>query len=82
MSVVHCCGKEKEFLPCSIRELYFAAKMGDLRVAHILEANDIIRDIRRLSPSILYPSCAHVVAAVVATFSDASFNISSRKSYG
>lgn len=47
-----------------------------------MEANDIIRDIRKLSPTIFFPPCAHVVNAVATTFSDASFNISSRKSYG
>lgn len=57
-------------------------KLAFLKVGHLVEANDIVRDIKKLTPHIIFPRSTSVVRAMISTFSDASFNISSRKSYG
>ena len=53
-----------------------------LKVGHIVEANETVRDIRKLDPTIVYHSPGNVANAILSTFSDASFNITARKSYG
>ena len=57
-------------------------KLSSLKVGHLVEANDIVRDMKKLKPYILYKRPTNVTRAIVSTFSDASFNISSLKSYG
>ena len=68
--------------PAVYRNSVIQQIIRDHCVAHLLEASDIVRGIRKLHPSILYPDCHHIINAVVSPFSDASFNTTSRKSYG
>lgn len=57
-------------------------KISMLKVGHLLEANEIVRDIKKLQPTLLFRRTGNVTKAMITTFSDASFNITSRKSYG
>lgn len=57
-------------------------RLSMLKVGHLLEANEIVREIKKLKPVLLFRRTGTVIGAVITTFSDASFNITSRKSYG
>lgn len=57
-------------------------KLAFLKAGHLVEANAIVRDIKKLQHAIVFHQPTSVVNAILNTFSDASFNISSRKSYG
>ena len=57
-------------------------RLSNLKVGHVIEANDMVRDIKKLDPTLFFRQADQVKQAWVTTFSDASFNISSRKSYG
>lgn len=56
-------------------------KLSNLKVTYLEEANEMVRYIKKFKPYILYNRPANVTRAIVPTFSDASFNINSRKSY-
>lgn len=58
-------------------------KLGCLKVCHLHEANNMLREILSLTPSILFRSpLGHVIIAQVHTFSDAAFNICKAQHYG
>ena len=57
-------------------------RLSLLKVGHLLEANEMVREIKKLEPVILFRRTEGVIQAILTMFSDASFNISSRKSYG
>ena len=57
-------------------------KLALLKVRHLVEVNEIVRDIKKLTPTLFFRNSTDVVSAMVSTLSDASFNINSRKSYG
>ena len=57
-------------------------KIVGLRVSHLMEANTMIREILKLNPMILFRRPESIEEAIICTFSDAAYNISSAKSYG
>ena len=56
-------------------------KLALLKVRHLIEANEIVCDIKKLTPMLFFRRPTNAVRAMVTTFSDAAFNINSRKSY-
>ena len=57
-------------------------QLSNLRVDHLTEANEMVRDIKKLDPTLSFCQADPVEQAWANTFADASFIISYRKSYG
>ena len=75
----------KGALPCaSFVTSHMLQKSGRLNVAAIVEANSMQKEISKLSPVISFvaPASNDKVHPFLCSFSDASFNISSKQSYG
>lgn len=56
--------------------------LPNLKVKHLIEANSMLRHLKSLRASIKYRKPFPFNQIIVKTFSDASFNISKRTSYG
>lgn len=57
-------------------------RLSFLKVGHLIEANEMVREIKNLEPVVLFRRADTAAQTMLNTFSDASFNISTRKSYG
>ena len=58
-------------------------KLASVRVKHLCSANGMLAELKKLTPKIWFSSPAKkVTESFVASFSDASFNTSSSRSYG
>ena len=63
---------------------YMLQKIAPLKVSGLVTANAMLREIEKLSPSLTFlaPERNYAPDAYLCTFSDASYNISSKQSYG
>ena len=61
---------------------YLQQQLSELRVKHLVQANGVLKEMKRYHPTLVYGRCMNVTEAFLCTFADASFPKAAGSIYG